>query len=113
MTDISMFFSSGEIKSLLVELYPKSKRSLLLCCAYTGLLISTSLLECEKGFSCVSKLLIVGDLNSNILSPKLTECKLLDSFTNGFGFCEMFKGPTRITESTASHLDVFLTIFFC
>ena len=66
-------------------------------------------LECEKGFSHASKVLIVGDLNSNILSPMLPECKLLDGFINAFDLCEMFKGPTRITESTSSHLDVFVT----
>ena len=106
-------FSSGKIESLQVELYPRSKRSLLLCCAYRPPpkldFYEHLTLECEKGFSCISKASIVGDLNSNILSPKLTECKLLDSFTNAFGLCEMFKEPTRIAEYTASHLDVFLT----
>ena len=86
-----------------MELYPKSKQSLLLCCAYRPPskfdFYEYLTLECEKGFSYASKVLIVGDLNSNILSPQLPECKLLDSFINGFDLCEMFKGPTRITES--------------
>ena len=66
-------------------------------------------MECKKGFSHASKVLIVEDLNSNILSPQLPECKLLDSFIDGFDLCAMFKGPTKITESTSTHLDVFLT----
>jgi len=52
-------FSNGEIESLWVELYPRSKRSLLLCCAYrppSKLDFYEHLtLECEKGFSCVKK----------------------------------------------------------
>ena len=66
-------------------------------------------LECEKGFLHVPKVLIVGNLNSNILSPKLPECKLLDTLMNAFDLHEMFHGPTQITEATSTHLDVFLT----
>ena len=72
-------FSTGEIESLWVELYPRNKRSLLLCCAYrppSKLDFYEHLtLECKKGFLHPSKVLIVGDLNSNILSPQLPECK--------------------------------------
>ena len=66
-------------------------------------------IECEKGFSHTQKVLIVGDLNSNILSSKLPESKMLCSFMNAFDLCKIFNEPTRITESTSSHLDVFLT----
>ena len=51
----------------------------------------------------------VGDLNSDTLSTKLPECRLLQSFSSSFGLQDMFAGPTRVTESTSSHLDVFLT----
>ena len=97
-----------------MKLYPRSKRSLLLCCAYIP---SSKLdfyeyltLECEKGFLYVLKVLIVGgDINSNSLTPKLPECKLLNNFINAFDLCEMFNGHTQITESTSSYLDVFLS----
>ena len=65
-------------------------------------------MECEKGLLYAPKVLIVGDLNSNILSPMLPECKLLDNFMKAFDLCKMFNGPTRITESTSSHLDFTL-----
>ena len=98
-------FSTGEIESLWVELYPKSKRSLLLYCAYRRPskldFYEYLTLECEKGFSYASKVLIVGDFNSNILSPLLPECKLLDSFIDGFDLCEMFKG---LLELQSLHL---------
>lgn len=66
-------------------------------------------LEYEKGFLHVPKVLIVGDFNSNILSPKLPEWKLLDILINVLDLHEVFHGPTRITESASTHLDVFLT----
>ena len=63
-------------------------------------------IECEKKFSHSQKVLIAGDLNSNILSSKLPgSC----SFMTAFDLCEMFNEPTWITESTSFHLDVFLT----
>ena len=70
-------------------------------------------IECEKGFSHTQKVLIVGDLNSNSLSPKLPEPKMLCSLMTAFDLCEMFNEPTRITKSTSSHLDVFLTNSSC
>ena len=65
-------------------------------------------IECEKEFSHTQKVLIVGDLNSSILSSKLRGSKLLCSFMTAFDLCEIFNEPTWITKSTSSHLDVFL-----
>jgi len=66
-------------------------------------------LEHENAVQRSKKLLLLGDLNSNTLSSQLPECHLLRSFTSSFGLQDMFTGPTRVTESTSSHLDVFLT----
>ena len=56
-------FSSGEIESLWIELYPRSKRSLLLCCAYRPPskldFYEYLTLECEKGLLYAPKVLIV------------------------------------------------------
>jgi len=49
------------------------------------------------------------NLNCNTLSPQLSECRLFKSFTSSFALDDMFSEPTRITDSSASHLDVFLT----
>ena len=109
--------SSGSIESLWVELYPQSKRSLFLCCTYRPPskmdFYDHLTLECTKGSLLTKKLLIIGDFNSNSLSPKLPEYKLLKHFINSFGLCEMFSRPTRITQLTCSHLDVFLTNSSC
>ena len=67
------------------------------------------MIECENAVQRSHKMLLLGDLNSNTLSTKLPECRLLRNFTSSFGFKDMFAGPTRITESTSSHLDAFLT----
>jgi len=53
--------------------------------------------------------LILGDLNCNALSPQLSECCLFRNFASSFELHDMFSEPTRITDSSASHLDVFLT----
>ena len=110
--------SAGQIESIWGELYPQSKRFLLLCCAYQPPskmdFYNHFLIECENGVQRSQKMLLTGDLNSNTLSSRLPECRLLQSFTSSFGLQDMFTGPTRITESTSSHLDVFLTnnVFF-
>jgi len=54
-------------------------------------------------------MLLLGDLNSYTFLSQLPECRLLQSFTSSFGLQDMHGGPTRITETTSSHLDVFLT----
>ena len=105
--------SGGQIESIWGELYPRSKRSLLLCCAYRPPskmdFYDHFMIECENGVQRSQKMLLLGDLNSDTLSTKLPECRLLQSFSSSFGLQDMFVGPTRVTESTSSHLDVFLT----
>ena len=55
------------------------------------------------------KVLIVGDLNSDLLHPALLQSRKLQEFMSEFHVNDLFSGPTHITESSSSHLDVFLS----
>ena len=64
----------GNVESLWIELFPRSKRSLLMCCAYRlpskADFYDHFTSECERSLLSVSqKFLIVGDLNSDLLHP--------------------------------------------
>ena len=54
-------------------------------------------------------MLIVGDLNSDLLHPALPQSHRLQEFMSEFHVNDLFSGPTCITESSSSHLDVFLS----
>ena len=55
------------------------------------------------------KVLVLGDLNSNLLNTTCRQSILLYHLMNDFNLSDLFQGPTRVTESSCSHLDVFLT----
>ena len=108
----------GNVESLWIELFPHSKRSLLVCCAYCppskADFYDYFASECERSLlSASQKVLIVGDLNSDLLHPTLPQSRRLQDFMSDFHLSDMFSGPTRITESSSSHLDVFLTSTSC
>ena len=77
----------SDIESIWIELFPHSHcRKMLFCCAYrspTCFRFFDSLLsECEIGLSDKStRVTIVGDLNSDLLQPHLSHCKLFKSFS--------------------------------
>ena len=58
---------------------------------------------------CSCKSLVMGDFNSDVILPQLPECCLFKCFISNFSLQDMLTGPTRITESSCSHLDVLLT----
>ena len=106
------------MESLWIELFPKSKRSLLVCCVYRppskADFYDNFTSECEKCICSVDqKVLIVGDLNSDLLHPALPQSRRLQEFMSEFHVNDLFSGPTRITESSSSHLDVFLSNTSC
>ena len=85
-----------------------------MCCAYcppsTADFYDHFASECERSLlSASQRVLIVGDLNSDLLHPTLPQSHLLQDFMSNFYLSDMFSVPTRITESSSSHLDVFLT----
>ena len=70
------------MESLWIELFPRSKRSLLVYCAYRppskADFYDHFTSECERSLLSVGqKLLIVGDLNSDLLHPTLPQSRQL------------------------------------
>ena len=93
------------------------KGSLLLCCVYRPPskvdFYDLFILECEKlilhNARNFQKILVLGDLNSDLLNTTCRQSILLHHLMTDFNLSDLFHGPTRITESSCSHLDVFLS----
>ena len=106
--------SEGHIESLWIELFPNTKRAVLLCCVYRSPsdyhFYDYLIMECEKALlrSC-QKLIIIGDLNSDMSQISSQIAKSLLSFMNQFHLCELVQSPTHITATTSSQLDLILT----
>jgi len=106
--------SEGNVESLWVELFPNSKRAALMCCAYRSPsdchFFDNFMMECEKGLlSYCQKLVILGDLNSNLALSSSQQTKFLRSFMNQFHLYELVQSPTRVTATSSSQLDLILT----
>ena len=106
----------SNIESVWIELFPGSKRSMLLCCTYKS--PSTSnieyydnlLSECDNSLLLNHQnLTILGDLNSDLMDPALPQTKLLSNFCKQLNLTHLVTQPTRITEKSSSLLDVIIT----
>ena len=89
---------------------------MLFCCIYRSPSSLPSrfydklLSECDKGIlSCHQGLMIVGDFNSDISNPSLTQTKLLNLFCTSLGLTHLILQTTRITETSNSVLDLIIT----
>ena len=86
------------IKSLWIELYPSTKRSVLFCCVYRPPsqhnFFDNFLAECETAFSHCPRLAIFGDMNADLLVPSLPQTKLLLSVMRQFKFVDLVCAPT-------------------
>ena len=68
------------------------------------------MVECEKGLlNYGDKLVIMGDLNSNLSQVSSPQTKFLFSFMKQFHLHELVQSPTRVTATTTSQLDLILT----
>ena len=89
-----------------MELFPNTKRAVLLCCVYRSPsdyhFYDHLIMECEKAllYSC-QKLIIMGDLNSDMSKVSSQLTKSLLSFMNQFHLCELVQSPTRATATTS------------
>ena len=106
--------SEGNVESLWVELFPNSKRALLLCCAYRSPsdchFFDNLMVECEKGLLIYcQRLVILGDLISNPMSSTSQQTKFLYSFINQFHLHELVQSPTRVMATSTSQFDLILT----
>ena len=106
--------SEGNVESLWIQLYPNTKRAVLLCCVYRSPsdyhFYDNFLVECEKGLLTYGdRLVVLGDFNSNFSQVSSPQTKLLFSFMKQFRLHELVQSPTRVTATTTSHLDLILT----
>ena len=107
--------SVGNIESLWIELFQKSKRSMFIGCVYRSPSSTISFFdhlssETERALSVRSQnLTILGDLNCNLLTLVSPATKALLSFCNHFGLEDIVCSPTRITETSTTLIDVILT----
>ena len=100
----------GSIETVWLQLFPGCKWSLLLCCAYRPHFYDDLLQECENALvGNAQKLLIVGDLNSNLLQPSLPQSHVLVAMMKHLNLTELVGQPTRVTGSSHSQFDVVLT----
>ena len=104
----------GSIETVWLQLFPGCKQSLLFCCAYrhpSQMAFSDDLLqECENALvGKTQKLLIVGDLNSNLLQPSLPQTHVLVAMMKHLNLTELVGQPTGVTGSSSSQIDVILT----
>ncbi len=105
----------GDIESLWIELFPGSKRSMLLCCAYRSPSFSAScfydhlLSECDQGLLHSRKFVILGDLNSDCFSPNLPQTKMLKTFLQRSTSENLVSSATRLFNGHRSLLDVVVT----
>ena len=106
--------SEGNIESIWMQLYPGSNRAVLICCVYRSPsdyhFYDNLLIECEKGFlNFGDKLIVLGDLNSDLTQMTSRQTKFLVSFMRHFHLHELVQSPTRVTATTTSQLDLILT----
>ena len=92
----------GHIESLWIELFPKTKQSMLFCCVYrppsqhTFLIIflhETAHLQCPR-------IAVLGDMNADLLKPSCSQTKLL-SVMKHLHLVDLVCVPTRVTLPTA------------
>ena len=89
------------------------KQSLLLCCAYrppSQMTFYVDLLqECESALvRKTQKLLIVGNLNSNLLQRSLLQTRVLVAMMKHLNLTELVGHPTRVTGSSSSQIAIVL-----
>ena len=106
--------SEGNVESLWIQLYPHTKRAVLLCFVHRSPsdyhFYDNFLVECEKGLlTYCDRLVILGDFNSNFSQVSSPQTKFLFSFMRQFQLHELVQSPTRVTATTTSQLDLILT----
>lgn len=107
----------GNIETVWMEVFPGSKRSMLLCCAYKSPSIpnigfyDSLISECDKGLSSAKQnnLTILGDFNSDLLKPSLPQTKCLNELCRHLKLVHLKTEATRVVNGAVSLIDVILT----
>ena len=105
--------NTNSIESLWLEIYPRSKRSMLICSTYRppsqNDFFQHLLAECDMGLNNRNDqhLCILGDLNCDILQPNLLQTRALKLFCEQLYMINLVDCPTLITKKRA-HLVLML-----
>ena len=90
-------------------------KSVLVCAVYRPPDVSIDCFDTDLSPNLVTASLlnkpiyIIGDLNSNLLKPNIPESVALMNFCRMFNLTQTVSSPTRVTDSTATLLDVIIT----
>ena len=105
--------SMGNIETVWIEIFPTSKRAMLLCCVYHPpsqyTFFNNFLSEYETAQLQCPRLLVLGDVNVNLLNPSCSLTKLFLSIMRQVQLIDIVGEPTRITINTSQIDDILTT----
>ena len=113
LLDISNVSTNG-FHQLWLNVQVKNMKSVLVCAVYRPPDVSIDCFETGLSPNLVTASLlnkpiyIIGDLNCNLLKPNIPESVALMNFCRMFNLTQMVSSPTRVTDPTATLLDVII-----
>ncbi|PFX14453.1 hypothetical protein AWC38_SpisGene21387 [Stylophora pistillata] len=114
LSDISNMSTNG-FHQLWLKVQVKNMKSVLVCAVYRPPDLSIDFFDADLSPNSVTASLlnkpiyIIGDLNCNLLKPNIPESVSLMNFCRMFSLNQMVSSPNRVTDSTATLLDVIIT----
>ena len=103
----------GHVESIWVEVFPRTKRSMLFCCVYRPpsqfCFFDKFLAECESGLLQCPQTTILGDMNADLLKPSCAQTKSLLSVVKQLQLVDLVNAPTRVTMTSSAQIDVLMT----
>ena len=113
LDDQSSISPSG-LHQLWLKVQVRNCKSFIICTVYRPPTTSLNCFDEELSGTIISALsvnkdiYILGDLNCNVLNPNDAASQTLINFCTAFNLTQMVKQPTRITETSATLIDVIL-----
>ena len=107
--------STNGFHQLWLNVQVKNMKSVLVCAVYRPPDLSFDCFDADLSPNSVTASLlnkpiyIIGDLNCNLLKPNIPESVSLMNFCRMFSLNQMVSSPNRVTDSTATLLDVIIT----
>ena len=103
----------GHVESIWVEVFPKTKRSMLFCCVYHPpsqfCFFDKFLAECESDLLQCPQITILGDMNADLLKPSCVQTKSLLSVMKQLQLVDLVNAPTRVTMTSSTEIDVLMS----
>ena len=114
LKDISEISESG-FHQLWMQIQLKKLRSMFLCVAYRPdycplpYFVNNFMDKCTQALTFGKDFLVAGDLNCDMLKPRLTEANALLDLCNSVNLTQLIKEPTRVTGNSSTLIDVIMT----